>query len=80
MNVSTAEELIGALSDLRELFPDWRMGQLVANLVTAAGGQDAGAIWDMEDEQLLAAAHRLIARNRERGTVHVEPGAAHDRG
>jgi hypothetical protein len=68
MNVSTAEELIGALSELRVLFPDWRMGQLVANLVTAAGGTDAGAIWDVEDEQLLAAARRLIERNRGRGS------------
>ena len=68
MNVSTDEELIGALSELRTLFPDWRMGQLIANLVTAAGGTDAGAIWDVEDEQLLAAARRLIERNRGRGS------------
>jgi hypothetical protein len=47
-------------------FPEWRVGQLVANLVTAAGGMDAGAIWDIEDEQLLAAARRLIERNRGR--------------
>jgi len=38
MNVSTTEELVRAISELRALFPDWRMGQLVANLVTAAGG------------------------------------------
>ena len=67
MNVSTADELIVALSELRALFPDWRMGQLVANLVMAAGGTDAGAIWDVEDEQLLAAARRLIERNGGRG-------------
>ncbi len=66
MNVSTPEELMGALAELRALFPDWRLGQLVANLVTAAGGTDAGAIWDVEDEQLLAAARRLIERNRGR--------------
>lgn len=76
MNASVAEELIDAISELRMLFPDWRMGQLVANLATAAGGMDAGAIWDMEDEQLLAAARRLIERNRGRGTVPGEPNAA----
>ena len=70
MNVSTAEELMGALSELRALFPDWRMGQLIANLVTAAGGTDAGAIWDVDDEQLLAAARRLIERNGGRRVVH----------
>jgi hypothetical protein len=43
------------------------MGQLVANLVMAAGGIDTAAIWDVEDEQLLAAARRLIERNTGRG-------------
>ena len=79
MNVSTAEELIGTLAELRALFPDWRMGQLVANLVTAAGGMDAGAIWDVEDDQLLAAARRLIERNRGRGAVRTEASAAGER-
>ena len=80
MNFSVAEELIEAISELRVLFPDWRMGQLVANLVTAAGGTDGDAIWDVEDEQLLAAAHRLIERNRGRQTVRTEPAAAPERG
>jgi hypothetical protein len=65
---SRSDELLEAIAELRLLFPDWRMGQLVANLVTAAGGMDAGAIWDMEDEKLLAAARRLIERNRARTT------------
>jgi len=76
MNVSVAEELIQAMSELRQLFPDWRMGQLVANLVTAAGGADGGAIWDVEDQQLLVAARRLIERNRGRRPSHAEPGVA----
>jgi hypothetical protein len=71
MNVSTAEEVIAALAELRALFPDWRMGQLVANLVLAAGATDAGAIWDVEDEQLLAAARRLIERNAGRKSVRA---------
>jgi hypothetical protein len=66
LNVLVADQLMTAISEVRLLFPDWRMGQLVANVVTAAGGTDAGALWDMEDEQLLAAAHRLIERNRGR--------------
>jgi hypothetical protein len=66
MSISTRDQLIDALAELRVLFPAWRMGQLVANLVTAAGGIDTGAIWDIEDEQLLAAARRLIERNRGR--------------
>ena len=35
---SPTDELVDALTELRVLFPDWRLGQLIANLVTAAGG------------------------------------------
>ena len=80
MNVSVADELLDAMAQLRVLFPDWRMGQLVANLVTAAGGVDAGAIWNVEDDQLLAAARRLIERNRARDAIAAEPNAPPDRG
>jgi len=73
MNTSIAEELTETVAELRELFPEWRFGQLVANLVTAAGGTDAGAIWDIDDEQLLIAARRLIERNRGRGSMTEEP-------
>jgi hypothetical protein len=76
MNLTQIDELTEAISELRALFPDWRMGQLVANLVTAAGGKNAGAIWDMEDEELLTAARRLIERNRGRGTAHNNHGKA----
>jgi hypothetical protein len=63
MNSSSHHELIAALTELRSLFPDWRLGQLVANLALAAGHEGDAAVWDVEDEQLLAAARRLIARN-----------------
>jgi len=72
MNVSKADELLEAMSELRVLFPDWRIGQLVSNLVTATGATDAGAVWDVEDDQLLAAARRLIERNRVRGGKMIE--------
>jgi hypothetical protein len=74
MSVAQIDELTGAISELRALFPDWRMGQLVANLVTAAGGMDTGAIWDMEDAKLLAATRRLIERNRGRASTRENQG------
>jgi hypothetical protein len=80
MSVSTSDQLTEAISELRVLFPDWRMGQLVANLVMAAGGTDGGAIWDMEDAQLLTAARRLIERNRGRQASCAELAAAPERG
>ncbi len=69
MSPSNADALLQAVGRLRVLFPEWRFGQLVANLVTAAGCQEAESIWDVEDEQLLAAAQRLIARNSDRQTM-----------
>ncbi len=63
---TATEELIEVLSELRTLFPDWRLGQLVANLTLAAGRDGDGEIWNVEDEELLSAARRLIERNRNR--------------
>lgn len=68
MTTAVGNELMAAVAELRTLFPDWRMGQLVANLTQAAGCDRDGAIWDVEDEELLAAARRLIERNRGRTT------------
>jgi hypothetical protein len=71
MNDTSPDALIQAVAQLRELFPEWRFGQLVANLVTAAGCQQPEAIWDVEDQQLLIAAQRLIARNQNRLSVRA---------
>jgi hypothetical protein len=45
-------ELFAALAELSRKYPHWRFGQLVANV---AGWADVDA-WDVEDDQLLAAA------------------------
>ena len=66
MKTANHDELLPALAELRELFPDWRFGQLIANLATAAGMTEPTAIWDLEDDELLAAARRLIERNSAR--------------
>lgn len=63
MNETPPDHLVQAIAQLRRLFPEWRLGQLIANLATAAGCPDAEALWDVEDEQLLTAARRLIANN-----------------
>jgi hypothetical protein len=46
------EALISAITALCDRYPHWRFGQLVANI---AGWADVDP-WDVEDEQLLAAA------------------------
>lgn len=66
---TSREELLQVLAELSDLFPDWRFGQLVANVATAARGTQVEAIWDSEDDELLAAARRLLERNRGREQV-----------
>lgn len=67
MIATDADELMEAIAELRVLFPDWRIGQLVASIAMAAG-QD-GAIWQVEDEVLLVAARRMLERNRSREVI-----------
>jgi len=50
------------LAQLGRLRSEWRMGQTLANLATTAGRLDAGAVWDLEDDEALAAARTLIER------------------
>ncbi len=72
-NNTTHQELLAALAELGDLFPDWRLGQTLANLAMAAGRTESGAIWDLEDHEALAAARHLLERHAERrGTVSQE--------
>ena len=45
-------DLLAAMAELSRRYPEWRLGQLVANV---AGWADQ-EIWDVEDEQLFQAA------------------------
>ncbi len=54
------KEILRLLEPLSEMTPDVRFGQLIANLSYLAVSPTAEAIWDMEDEQLLAAIHQHI--------------------
>jgi hypothetical protein len=59
----TRDDLLAALPELGRLRPDWRLGQTLANLATTAGRLDAGAVWELEDADALAAARALIAQS-----------------
>jgi len=52
MTVDPHSDSLAAIAELARRYPQWRMGQLIANV---AGWADR-KIWDVEDEQLLAAA------------------------
>lgn len=56
MNASTTRSLTDALSQLQAMYPDWRYGQLVANVASWAGKDRPVDVWEVDDEQLLAAA------------------------
>jgi len=51
------EELLKLIAEMSELYPDWRLGQLLINLSNFA---DAEA-WDVNDEQLISAARKHLA-------------------
>jgi len=48
--------LFDVLSELARICPEVRVGQLVTNLAYLAKGPSVEAAWDVEDEELLAAA------------------------
>ena len=58
MSSEQRAELLATIAELCRRYPDWRFGQLVANV---AGWADQ-EIWDVEDEQLLAAAQSHLQR------------------
>lgn len=72
VNNTSRNDLLKVLVELSGVFPDWRFGQLVANVATAARGPQVEAIWDSEDDELLAAACRLLERNRDRMQIGAE--------
>jgi hypothetical protein len=61
MITAQRQDILRLLQRLSELTPDVRFGQLIANLSYFVIGPTNEAIWDMEDEQLLAALRKHIA-------------------
>jgi hypothetical protein len=66
MIATTRQEILRSLERLSELTPDVRFGQLIANLSYLAIGPTNEAIWDLEDEQLLAAIREHTAELSQR--------------
>jgi hypothetical protein len=58
----TRAELLEALAELGRTHPNWRLGQTMASLAMAAGRLDSGGVWDLEDDEALAAARSLLGR------------------
>jgi hypothetical protein len=65
MGNDTRAELLRVLAELGDVHPDWRLGQMLANVAMAAGRTNAGAVWDLEDQEALTAVIRLLERHRQ---------------
>ena len=64
-NEQERAELLATVAELCQRYPDWRLGQLVANM---AGWIDQ-EVWDVEDEQLLEAARAHLRQSTTAGTT-----------
>jgi hypothetical protein len=61
MSISPRAELLSRLGELSRECPEMRFGQLIANLAVVARGTEPGAVWEMEDDELLAAVNWQLA-------------------
>ena len=61
----TRQDLLAALAQLSRIRPEWRLGQTMANLAMTAGRLESSGVWDLEDEEALAAAKTLIEQHSE---------------
>ena len=47
------ERLLGAIRRMKAEYPEWRIGQLVANVADWKLGPDAKSIWAIEDDDFV---------------------------
>ena len=66
MSTDARQEALAVLTELAQLAPDVRLGQLMGHLGFLSEDQINRSIWDVEDDELLAVLHRhrreLVAR------------------
>ena len=63
------KKVLQLLAEMSDRYPEWRLGQLVANATVWARQptepHDTG-IWDVEDEEMLAALERHLKQAKEK--------------
>lgn len=67
----TRRQILEALDQMSDLHPDWRFGQMVANVSAWAKGATQSAVWDVEDPEFLKAALEHLARGTDAGSFEV---------
>ncbi|MGH7127257.1 MAG: hypothetical protein ACREJB_17055 [Planctomycetaceae bacterium] len=74
----TRAELLAALAELGRVRPEWRLGQTVANVAMTAGRVDASGVWELEDEEALAAVRELLSQSAQTDLTNASSSAASD--
>lgn len=72
MTDSPRTELLNTLARLSVAIPEWRLGQMIANLAVIARSTASEAIWDVEDQELLAAVHRSLELCQAQNTPRID--------
>lgn len=62
MTDTMTDELLGLLTELRRAQPELRLGQMVAALTLVSRGEETGAVWEVEDDELAKAARWQLGR------------------
>ena len=62
---NTRSDILDALDKLMQEHPDWRIGQLVANIAFLARQTDS-ATWDVENEEFIQASRQHLQRIADR--------------
>ncbi len=62
----TRQELLQAIAEMWELYPDWRLGQMIQNVAMWARQptEPVDPTWDVEDEEFLTTLRGHIERRR----------------
>jgi hypothetical protein len=64
MSDVSSSRISRVIDELRETYPAWRVGQLVANVAMWAKGPTQEAVWDVTDEEFIAAAESHLQTRR----------------
>jgi hypothetical protein len=75
MSTIAHDELMESLAELRQALPSMRLGQLICNMATVARGAEPGAIWEMDDDELLSAIRWQLQQLSSRAADDAKPTA-----
>lgn len=64
MMKTTRLEILEALQEMSQVYPEWRFGQMVSNIAFWAAGPKPESIWDVEDKQFLETLLKHLEKKR----------------